>query len=193
VRATGGVVATLPKAKGIVSESDESFVGTLEMVGDDLVVALLRQADVVVAVGVDVVEFDKPWRLDTPVIQVDRVPTETVYLRSEIEMSGPLDALLDALAPDRPASGWPREGDCSPSRQPRGVRAHDRSTPPVLAGRARGSVPRLRPKRSSRATSERTRWLSVKPGRRTSRERSSWRTACHRWAIRCLLPPRPGW
>jgi acetolactate synthase-1/2/3 large subunit len=79
------------------------------MVGDDLVVALLRQADVVVAVGVDVVEFDKPWRLDTPVIQVDRVPTETIYLRSEIEMSGPLDALLDALAPDRPASGWPRE------------------------------------------------------------------------------------
>ena len=104
--ATGAIVATLPKAKGVFPENDAHFAGTLEMVGDDIVVEFLRGADVIVAAGVDVVEFDKPWRLDAPVIQVDVGAVDPTYLRSTVQVGGDLSANLAALAPDRPSTGW---------------------------------------------------------------------------------------
>ena len=107
-RASGAIVASLPKAKGVFPESDPNFIGTLEMVGDDLIVAMLRQADVVVAAGVDVVEFDKPWRVDAPLVQVDVGEIDPTYLRSTVQISGDIGSSLRALAPDRPATGWSR-------------------------------------------------------------------------------------
>ena len=116
-RATGAVVATLPKAKGVFPEDDPRFVGTLEMVGDDIVVEFLKGADVVVAAGVDVVEFDKPWRLPAPVIQVEAIEVDTTYLRSEVLLVGDIATSLAALAPDRQATGWSGDAITAHRRQ----------------------------------------------------------------------------
>jgi acetolactate synthase-1/2/3 large subunit len=105
-RATGAVVATLPKAKGVFPESDPSFVGTLEMAGDDIIVELLKGADVVVMAGVDVVEFDKPWRLPAPVIHVDVDRAEPVYWRAEVQLTGNIATSLVAIATDQPTGRW---------------------------------------------------------------------------------------
>jgi acetolactate synthase-1/2/3 large subunit len=104
--ATGAIVAALPKAKGAFPEDDPHFVGTLEMVGDDLVVGVLREADVIVMAGVDMVEFDKPWRLDAPIIQVDVGVVDPTYVRSTVQLAGDLATNLALLLPDRPATGW---------------------------------------------------------------------------------------
>jgi acetolactate synthase-1/2/3 large subunit len=103
---TGAVVAALPKAKGVFPEDDARFVGTLEMVGDEIVVEFLQSADVVVAAGADVVEFDKPWRVSAPLIQVDAVPTSPAYLRPVVALHGDVAGILEALAPASPATGW---------------------------------------------------------------------------------------
>ena len=99
-------VATTPKAKGLFSEEDPLFAGTLEMAGDDLVVDFLSHADALVMVGVDAVEFDKPWRLDIPVVHVDVQPNRDHYYQAEVEVVGDMDKALRALTESPEPSAW---------------------------------------------------------------------------------------
>jgi acetolactate synthase I/II/III large subunit len=99
-------VATLPKAKGVMPEDDPLFLGTLEMAGDDLVVDFLKDADALVVVGVDPVEFDKPWRLSAPVVFVDEVPNTERYVPASVELVGDVPRLIGSLAEGQEASTW---------------------------------------------------------------------------------------
>ena len=96
VRALGAPVFATPKAKGVVPEDDPLFAGVLEGAGHEHVVGFLRGADLLLCLGVDSVEFARPWRLDAPIIHVDDFPGDGYY-QPEIELVGDVPAALAAL------------------------------------------------------------------------------------------------
>ena len=141
--ALGAPVASLPKAKGVFPEDDPLYVGALEMAGDDLVVELLQDADALVLVGVDPVEFDKPWRLTAPVVYVDEVPNKDPYYPADVELVGDVAATVAALADGAPRSGW---GDVAARQR---ARIHDhirgdraRLHPRDVVDAVRAAIPR---------------------------------------------------
>lgn len=93
----GAPVAVLPKAKGIVPEDDPAFLGVLEMAGNDLVVDAIADADLILAVGVDPVEMDKPWTFTAPVISVDRIADVGGYFTAKLELTGSPASVVDQL------------------------------------------------------------------------------------------------
>jgi acetolactate synthase I/II/III large subunit len=95
----GVPVAVLPKAKGIVPEDDPAFLGVLEMAGNDLVVEAIAEADLILAVGVDPVEMDKPWTFTAPVISIDQLADAGGYFTAKLELTGSPAALVDQLRP----------------------------------------------------------------------------------------------
>lgn len=102
----GSPVTVPPKAKGLLSEDDPLFAGVLEMAGDDLVVDFLKSADLLLVAGLDVVELDKPWRLEAPIIHIDGFPNDDRYYDADIEHVGPIAQILAALAEGAARSGW---------------------------------------------------------------------------------------
>jgi acetolactate synthase I/II/III large subunit len=93
----GAPVAVLPKVKGIVPEDDPAFLGVLEMAGNDLVVDAIAEADLILAVGVDPVEMDKPWTFTAPVISIDQIADTGGYLAAKIELIGPPASVVEQL------------------------------------------------------------------------------------------------
>jgi acetolactate synthase-1/2/3 large subunit len=105
-RALNAPVATTPKAKGVFAEDHPLFAGTLEMAGDGIIIEFLRQADALVLVGVDAVEFDKPWRLSSPTVHVDTQPNRDAYYAADVEIVGDIGKALHALAAEPRPSAW---------------------------------------------------------------------------------------
>jgi len=104
--ALGAVVVTTPKGKGLMAEDHPQFGGVLEMAGDDMVVEFLKRADLIITVGLDAVELEKPWRLTAPLIDVHAAPDEQRYFSATVDLIGPTITFLQALQPTtRP--GWP--------------------------------------------------------------------------------------
>jgi acetolactate synthase-1/2/3 large subunit len=107
VRALGAPAVATPKAKGIVPEDDPLFGGVLEGAGHERVVDFLRQADLLLCLGVDSVEFARPWRLDAPIIHIDDLPSNDGivgngfagdgYYQPEVEVAGDVPGALEAL------------------------------------------------------------------------------------------------
>jgi acetolactate synthase I/II/III large subunit len=93
----GVPVAVLPKAKGIVPEDDPAFLGVLEMAGNDLVAEAIGEADLILTVGVDPVEMDKPWTFTAPVISIDRLADAGGYFTAKVELVGSPASLVDQL------------------------------------------------------------------------------------------------
>ncbi len=94
----GCPVVTSPKAKGTFPEDHPYFAGTMDMACNNLIWDFLKTADLIVAAGFDGVELIKPWQLDTPVIHIDSVANTDQVYPAEIELIGPIGAILDALA-----------------------------------------------------------------------------------------------
>jgi len=104
------VIAVTPKAKGVFPERDSSFAGVIEMAGDDIVIDLLQKADLVVTVGLDVVELDKPWRLGASILDIDSVhPGEPRYFEAEVELYGDIASALSRLSSVDANSRWAAE------------------------------------------------------------------------------------
>lgn len=104
--ALGAPVALTPKSKGVVPEDDPWFLGVLDMAGDGLISAALDTADVILAIGHDVVELDRRWSWSAPVIHIDIAPDRDGYYRSEVELVGPITETLARLTDSPWASGW---------------------------------------------------------------------------------------
>jgi acetolactate synthase-1/2/3 large subunit len=102
----GAPVALTPKSKGVVPEDDPWFLGVLDMAGDGLIGAALDTADVILAVGHDVVELDRRWSWSAPVIHVDVAPDPDGYYRSAVELVGPIAETLAQLTDAPWASRW---------------------------------------------------------------------------------------
>jgi acetolactate synthase I/II/III large subunit len=106
VAALGAPIVVTPKAKGLVAETDPHFLGVIDMAGDRFIVECLEQADLIIAVGCDVVELDRQWTWSAPVIHVDERSNEEGYYRSEIDIVGAIAPVLGALAEGLRGSGW---------------------------------------------------------------------------------------
>lgn len=92
----GAPVLTTYKAKGVVPDDDPLHAGLLT--GGAIEEAVIGAADLIVAVGLDVVELiPRPWPYRAPVIHIGRTPVDGGYYRPAIELTGDLEALLDAL------------------------------------------------------------------------------------------------
>ncbi len=96
-RAQAPVLTTI-KAKGIIPEDDPLWAGVIDMFGYRIVNKILEESDLVVAVGLDVVEFIHPWPSRAPVVYIDHLPHVDGYLRPRVELVGDPGAFLVSLS-----------------------------------------------------------------------------------------------
>ena len=90
-------VVVTPKAKGVIPEDHPLFAGVFEMLGDRLILELGAKADVIVACGLDVVEYDKPWIFEAPVVHIDALPNSDEFYPAQVELVGHPRSALAAL------------------------------------------------------------------------------------------------
>jgi acetolactate synthase-1/2/3 large subunit len=102
----GAPVALTPKSKGLVPEDHPLFLGVLDMAGDSLIGDFLDRADLIIAIGCDVVELDRRWSWDAPVIHVDVSPNTDGYYAAEVELVGAIPETLARLADGVSPGTW---------------------------------------------------------------------------------------
>ena len=108
-------VMVSPKAKGVFREDHPLFLGTIEMLGTAKLYEYIDDADLVLMIGFDPVEFDRDWRASATVIHIGPLPNADRQYDSAVEVVGPLKEGIDAI---RSAAGHP-----APSRSPKDIRA----------------------------------------------------------------------
>jgi acetolactate synthase-1/2/3 large subunit len=128
----GCPIVVAPMAKGVLAEDHPYYAGTLDMACKDLVWEFLSGCDLLVAAGFDAVELINPWRLNVPTIHVDSVPNTDQVYPAELELVGPIGAILDALSETAP--GEPRWSEREVAAQRDALRAA------YLAGRVAGRL-----------------------------------------------------
>ncbi len=132
----------LPKAKGVFPEDHPYFAGVLEMVGKDLLFDWLAEADLVLAAGVDGVEFDRYWDFPAEVIALELAPHHEPFVPAAWTLVGPMPAVLEALdraAGTRPERRWTAEAVAA---RRRAVLEHARQPRPAdWAREAEGTGP----------------------------------------------------
>jgi acetolactate synthase-1/2/3 large subunit len=99
-------VAVTPKVKGIVDETDATFVGVIGgMAADGLMCEAIEAADVRVGLGLDPVEIDKTWHAELAIEWVLEAPNAAV---TDPPASALVDhaALLEALVAQEPPAVW---------------------------------------------------------------------------------------
>jgi len=96
-----GIPAVLtPMAKGMVPEDHPSYAGVLFHALSDRVAETHRQADLVLGVGYDPVEFNyEDWMPDAPLIHIDTQPADLneSHYRLECDIVGSLRPALERL------------------------------------------------------------------------------------------------
>jgi acetolactate synthase-1/2/3 large subunit len=99
-----------PKVKGIAPEDDPMFLGVASgMAIDSDVVATIREADLVIAIGFDPVECDKTWFTSIDVVSIDSVTmAEGEYKPNEVlgDIASLVIQLTAAIDSPKP---WPPE------------------------------------------------------------------------------------
>ncbi len=90
-------VMVSPKAKGILREDHPLFVGTIEGLGTAYLYDFIDTCDLVLMVGFDPVEFDRDWSAKARIIHIGVVPNDDRYYGSEVEIVGPIDAVLERV------------------------------------------------------------------------------------------------
>src|SRR5881275_1261254 len=111
-RATGISIAETFMGKGAIDYADPRALGTVGLQSRDYAMAGFEDADVVIAIGYDLVEHaPKHWNLsrDKKIVVVDSVPAEIDgYFTPEVELVGDIYHVLSRLAEecrDVPHSG----------------------------------------------------------------------------------------
>jgi acetolactate synthase-1/2/3 large subunit len=101
-RATGIAVAETFMGKGAMDYTDGQALGTVGLQSRDYAMAGFEDADVVIAIGYDLVEHaPKHWnpRRDKKIVVVDSVPAEIdSYFTPEVELVGDIYHVLSRLA-----------------------------------------------------------------------------------------------
>src|SRR5215210_5416831 len=111
-RATGIAVAETFMGKGLVDFTDEAALGTVGLQARDYAMAGFEDADVVIAIGYDLVEHSpQHWnpRRDKKIVVIDSEPAEIdAFFTPEVELIGDIYHVLSRLAEecrDVPHSG----------------------------------------------------------------------------------------
>jgi acetolactate synthase-1/2/3 large subunit len=108
-------VMVSPKAKGVFREDHPLFLGTIEMLGTAKLYEYIDDADLVLLIGFDPVEFDRDWTAPAPVIHIGPLPNDDRYYDSAAEVVGPVCEGIDVL---RSVAGTP-----TPKRSAEEIRA----------------------------------------------------------------------
>ena len=106
----GTAVAVTPKAKGFFPESHSLFAGCFTAYGDAPLREAIAQADLVLGVGLDSVDFvTSTWDFETPVINLNLAGADDPALKPILALDGNLRDMLRRLATDevyqKPRSG----------------------------------------------------------------------------------------
>jgi len=88
-------------AKGVISDKSERHLQTIGIKDADHVLIALREADLVIAIGYDLVEYSpKNWNrnLDKKIIHIDFTPAEVeTYYPPDIEIAADIGYTIDAI------------------------------------------------------------------------------------------------
>jgi acetolactate synthase I/II/III large subunit len=88
-------------AKGIISDNSERHLQTIGLPDKDHLLIALREADLVIAIGYDLVEYSpKNWNknLEKKIIHIDFTPAEVeTYYPPDVEIAADIDYTIDAI------------------------------------------------------------------------------------------------
>ncbi|MDE3111310.1 MAG: thiamine pyrophosphate-binding protein [Chloroflexota bacterium] len=101
----GCPVADTPQAKGWFPNSHPLFAGTYATHRNAAIVDLANASDLVIAAGLDTVEFLRKWQVTSPVVAIGAVGTAEPALPARVHIEGPLRAILEGLAADAAPAG----------------------------------------------------------------------------------------
>jgi acetolactate synthase-1/2/3 large subunit len=97
----GVPIVVTPMAKGLIPESHPSYAGVLFHALSDIVAETHRQADLVIGVGYDPVEFNyESWLHQVPLIHIDTTPADIDCSRIDLacDLVGDITPALERLA-----------------------------------------------------------------------------------------------
>ncbi|KAF6246978.1 acetolactate synthase large subunit [Nitrosopumilus sp. b3] len=101
VEKTGIIAMNTFMGKGVVSDDSPLHLHTIGIKDADHALLAIESADVVIAVGVDLVEYSpKNWnkKLDKKIIHIDFTPSEVyTYYRPEVEIVSDIEYAIDAI------------------------------------------------------------------------------------------------
>ncbi|MDR5695482.1 MAG: thiamine pyrophosphate-binding protein [Armatimonadota bacterium] len=107
VEETGIPFMVTPKAKGVLPENAPGFLGVAGgMALDRVVLEILDEADLLLGVGFDPVECDKPWYVGRSVANLSRWPTAEGAYRP-VEHIGDPGESLEILRRSTSVAPWP--------------------------------------------------------------------------------------
>ncbi len=96
-----------PKAKGIVPESHPRFLGVASgMAIDRVILDTIEASDLLVGIGFDPVECEKPWFLERPIVNLMRWSTREGSYRP-VEAVGDIGVIASDLAARLASQPWP--------------------------------------------------------------------------------------
>lgn len=106
VEALGAPALVTYKAKGVVPDRHPLFGGVFT--GGEAEAPLLREADLIILLGADPVEFiGQPWRYAAPVLDFATAPRRLDYTPPALALHGAWEAAAEQLAGTCPARPWP--------------------------------------------------------------------------------------
>ncbi len=139
-------IVLTPKVKGHVPDGHPLLAGVLGPYGDGAVHALLREADLIIALGLDGVDFNKRWSFETPLLSLGPVVPGDPSFPAVAEVAGMLARLIPQLIELRRAQpAWPADVAArtySQARQALAPRSGNGLDLPALLEEMRAIMPR---------------------------------------------------
>ncbi len=86
-----------PKAKGVLREDHDLFLGTIEGLGTAYLYDYIETCDLVIMVGFDPVELDRDWTAKARIVHIGPLPNDDRYYASDVEVVGRVDDVLERL------------------------------------------------------------------------------------------------
>lgn len=91
-------VIIMPKAKGTLADDHPLSAGVIGLTRTDPAYEILDEADLIVAVGFDVVELVKPWKQSAPLVWIAPWENTDPKIEAVAEFVGPMEPVLYQLA-----------------------------------------------------------------------------------------------
>lgn len=100
-------VTVTAQSKGHFPEDHPLFAGCFGVYTDAPIYDLIQEADLILAVGLDGVEFFKVWKVETPVVSIAPSDANDPSFSPRLALDGDLATMLDTLRRDvSPRPGW---------------------------------------------------------------------------------------
>lgn len=142
-------VTVTAQSKGYFPEDHPLFAGTFGVYTDAPIYQLLQEADLILAVGLDGVEFFKVWKVQTPVVSVAPAEADDPSYSPRVSAEGDLASILAAIRREvEPRPGWTlqRLARCRKEVEemmvPRVAECGGRVAPQVMVDELRRALPR---------------------------------------------------